>query len=252
MFAFLTAQNLHKLSESLTQETWWSEAWVRHLEKYLQAVPRAGAWLRHTLPGDVRSVVEIGGGSCRDSGYLGKKGLDAIGTDFDQKTIDYLKQRFPQSKTKFIREDAFRLSFEDRSVDATFHNGLWVLFRKDEDVRALAKEQLRVSRKLAVGMVHNAENHRLVARFQALATNDELYNIRFFTRDEVNGVLRSCGIDPRRIRLAKFGGPADKLYTWANQGRFSLSVARRLAPTLYAYQPWSFVERIAFLIDCRE
>lgn len=252
MFAFLTTTNLHKVSKSLTQEKWWSEAWVRHLETYLQAVPRAGAWLRHALPADVRSVVELGGGSCRDSAYLGNEGLEVIGTDFDQRTIDYLKQRFPQSKTKFLREDAFRLSFSDGSIDATFHNGLWVLFRQDEDVCALAKEQLRVSRKMAVGMVHNAENHRLVARFRALATNDELYSIRFFMRDEVNGVLRNCGIDPRRIRLAKFGGPADKLYTWANQGWFSLSVARWLAPRLYTYQPWSFVERIAFLIDCRE
>jgi len=58
------------MSKSFFQEqTFWSDAWVRHIESYLAAPPRCGIWLM-TNYGKNHSILECAGGSCRDSRYL--------------------------------------------------------------------------------------------------------------------------------------------------------------------------------------
>jgi len=91
------------MHEGLQRQGFWEEAWVRHLEQYLVTPPRAGLWLHSRFRLDGWRVLEIAGGSCRDSRYLAEQGVEAIGSDFDQKTLDYLAQRFPASPLTLAR-----------------------------------------------------------------------------------------------------------------------------------------------------
>jgi hypothetical protein len=234
------------MHEDLQQQGFWEDAWVRHLEDYLASPPRAGLWLRARFGLSGWSVLEIAGGSCRDSRHLAENGIAATGSDFDRKTLDWLAQRFPDSPLKLAREDAFAMRFADASVDLSIHNGFWVLFADDEPVKALLREQARVTRRVLVAMVHNADNPRIVAAFARKAKTDPLYAIRFFRRAELPALVQDSGIAWRTLRLEKFGAPIDRLLTWPGLlGR----LARWLVPRAYRFVPWRFVERIALVIE---
>lgn len=236
------------MDDQLQRQGFWEEAWVRHIEHYLRTPPRAGIWLaaRFQLAG--WRVLEIAGGSCRDSRYLAEHGVDAIGSDFDQKTLDYLAQRFPGSKLQLSREDAGALSLPDRAVDLSVHNGFWVLFADDAKIAALLREQSRVTRRVLVALVHNADNRRLVRAFARKAQTDPLYDIRFFRRGELPVLVRASAIAARRVRIEKFGGPIDRLLHWPLPVPLAGWV-QHWVPRLYRWLPWSLVERIALVVE---
>jgi hypothetical protein len=233
------------MNDDLQQQGFWEDAWVRHLEDYLRSPPRAGLWLAARFALRDWQVLEIAGGSCRDSRHLAEQGVAAIGSDFDRKTLDWLAQRFPASPLQLAREDASAMTLADGAVDLTFHNGFWVLFSDDDRVRALLREQRRVTRRVVVAMVHNADNPRIVAAFAAKAKTDPLYAIRFFRRAELPALVASSGIACQTLSLEKFGAPIDRALTWPGAlGR----AARWLVPRLYRFVPWRHVERIALVI----
>lgn len=230
----------------MQSQRFWENAWVRHLEQYLATPPRAGMWLAARFPLAGWSVLEIAGGSCRDSRYLADQGVDAMGSDFDQKTLDYLRQRFPNSPLKLMREDALQLSLPDAAVDLSMHNGFWVLIADDAKIVALLREQARVTRRVLVAMVHNADNPRVVSAFARKARTDPLYDIRFFRRTELPALVRAADLHPRAIRIEKFGGPVDRMLALPGPlGRW----AAALVPCLYRFVPWRFVERVALVIE---
>lgn len=233
------------MNEELQRETFWQDAWVRHIESYLAAPPRAGLWLAARFSMDGWRALEIAGGSCRDSRYLAKIGIDAVGSDFDSRTIDYLNRRYPNSALKLRREDAAALSFQDAAFDLTVHNGFWVLFNEDARIIALLREQARVTRRVLVALVHNAENKRLVSVFSRKAKTDPLYDIRFFRKEELRSLVQRAGLSPASIRLEKFGGPVDRgLLLPGVAGR----IASRMVPLLYRWLPWRYVERVALVV----
>lgn len=234
------------MHEGLQNQGFWEEAWVRHLEKYLKTPPRAGLWLAARFPLAGWTVLEIAGGSCRDSRYLAERGVAAIGSDFDQKTLDYLRQRFPNSPLTLAREDASALSLPSQAVDLSMHNGFWVLFSSNERVVALLREQARVTRRVLVALVHNADNSRVVAAFAREAQTDPLYDIRFFRRAELPVLVTAAGLEPRALYIEKFGGPVDRLL--ALPGVLG-HAAHWLVPRLYRFLPWRFVERIALVLE---
>jgi len=232
--------------EELQQQGFWEDAWVRHIEQYLNTAPRAGIWLAaHFALTDWR-VLELAGGSCRDSRYLAERGVQGIGTDVDQKTLDYLASRFPTSALQLRREDASALTLCDGAVDLSMHNGFWVLFQDDARIADMLKEQVRVTRRVVVALVHNADNARVVAAFKRKAATDPLYDIRFFRRSELPALVRASGVQPRRLRLEKFGGPVDRLLALPG---FLGGVARWAVPRMYRLLPWSQVERIALVLE---
>lgn len=237
------------MSSSFESENWWSDAWVRHLENYLAAPPRAGVWLAARFNLANKRILEIAGGSCRDARYLANKGLDAVGSDFDQKTLDYLAKRFPDSPLRLMREDAAQMSFQDNAFDMTFHNGFWVLFKDNEKLLEFFKEQVRVSRETLVIFVHNQHNAELVSEFAERAKQDPLYDIRFFQRDELRDICAMARIPFKRIGIEKFGGPVDQLYNLLRRLPWLPAALFRLVPWLYRLQPWSTVERIAVVIE---
>jgi len=232
-----------------TQE-FWESAWTRHIEQYLASPPRTGYWLHRRLPLEEGSVLEIAGGSCRDSRYLALQGINATGSDFERRTLDYLEGRFKDSPLKLRQADGFSLPFRDGEFLTTFHNGFWVLF-PDEDIRKLAIEQARITRRYMVVLVHNRLNSRLVDTFAAKARTDDLYRIRFFTSDEVLDLVRASGIRVRSVSVEKFGGLPDKLFSpKITRGSAAMQeIVGAIVPRLYSLQPWSRVERIACVIE---
>jgi len=227
----------------------WTDAWSRHLETYLDAVPRTGIWLERMIGGAPKTL-ELAGGSCRDSRYLFQRGWDATGSDFDDKTLAYLRQRFAALRHPLLQLDAFATGLPDRAFDLTFHNGFFVLFRDDAQIIALLREQARISRKAMVIVVHNALNQTLWKRFVRLAASDPIYDVRFFTPPEISGLVRQSGITFRKLEVRKFGGRADALYR-ARIKRLPNPIrglARHLVPRLYSLQSWTQTERIAVIV----
>lgn len=238
------------MNEVLTEESFWSDAWPRHLEAYLQAPPRCGYWLANRFSKQ-NSVLEIGGGSCRDSRFLSTVWKRSVGSDFDEETIAYLQAKFPDSKHKMLREDAFSFSFAPQSFDLTFSNGFWVLFRDDEAILRLACEQARVTGRWMIIIVHNGLNPLLRANFALKSQDDPLYDIRFFTPDEVEHLVRASGIPIRSLSIEKFGGRSDALYHSSIKGIPNPFWRRapEFVPRLYALQSWRHSERIACVVE---
>lgn len=228
-------------NQNFLHESYWSDKWQDCIEAYLKAAPRCGYWIASQFSQNL-SVLEIAGGSCRDSRYLASCGWQATGSDFDQKTLDYLRKKYPHSHHHMQREDAFSLSFADQSIDLTFSNGFWVCFSDNEKIYALIREQARVTKKYLVVLVHNAENSLLRRIFHKKAQLDPIYNIRFFTRVQLRQLIENSDIHYRSLRFCKFGGPADKLL-------FKRELTKSLVPKLYSYQPWCLAERIACIIE---
>jgi hypothetical protein len=235
--------------DGFSDESYWSEAWARHLETYLAAEPRCGRWLRSRFGLHGWSVLECAGGSCRDARFLHDCGIDAVGSDFDHRTIEYLRHRDPASAFRVMRQDASNLEFEDRSFDLVFHNGFWVLFDDDVRIRSLLVEQIRVARRVAVALVHNALNEALVSKFAERAERDSLYRIRFFTPDDLRGLVAGVSDRIRRVSIEPFGGDADRLYRLARRAPILRGLMQPLAPRLYALQRWSRTERLALVME---
>lgn len=240
------------MNSAFDDSAYWSDAWKRHIEGYLAAPPRAGFWLaRHFDPG--LTYLEIAGGSCRDSRYLASLGCKAVGSDFDEKTLQYVKSRFAESPLELVREDAFSFSFPDQAFDISFSNGFWVLFNDDQRVAQLMREQARVTRRYMIALVHNIENRRLIGTFAERAKRDSLYDIRFFNRNEIYKLLAEAGIQYKSVETFKFGGPMDRLFAPRVKGMPNVVRPRapRLVPLLYRLQSWSTTERVGWLIRLR-
>ena len=240
------------MSKVMEDEEYWSQAWRRHVDTYLAAVPRFGYWLAARYPRRMGfSFMEIAGGSCRDSQQLAETGYRAVGTDFDEKTLEYLRMRFPGSESRIRREDAFAFDLPDRGVDVTFSNGFWVLFDDDEKVLALLREQVRVTRRHAVFSTQNADNPKLIRAFAEKAKSDDLYDIRFFGRDEVVDLVRRSGVPYKSLSLHKFGGAIDMLYERSIKGAWNPfhRLAPLVVPYLYRFLPWSRMQRVVCILD---
>lgn len=237
------------MNKAFGDAAYWSDAWRRHIDRYLSAPPRTGYWIARRFSNEL-SFLEIAGGSCRDSRYLSSLGRRGVGSDFDENTLAYVRSRFPESSLVLRKEDAFALSFPDKSFDISFSNGFWILFSDDDQLVKLLREQARVTRKHIIIIVHNGDNEKLVQTFAKKATTDSLYDIRFFRRDEVASIVRKSGLDVRSIDLCKFGGPMDRLYRPKLKGLPNplRRIAPFVVPRLYELQSWPTVERIACVL----
>lgn len=233
-------------------EKFWEDSWIKHIEAYLNATPRAGVFIENYFK-NTNKLLEIAGGSCRDSRYLANRGFEATGSDFDEKTLTYLeKERFPNDILNYSKEDAFNLSFSENSFDLVFHNGFFVLFNDDESLKTMLLEQERVSRKYIVFFVHNKENDKLIRLFKKKSQEDDLYKIRFFDKDEVTAIVKNSGIKYKNIKLLKFGGMSDFFY----KKRLKKIVPNILypfrnffIPKLYQLQKWENTERICCVVE---
>lgn len=229
----------------------WSLAWEKHLENYLKAPARTGIFAKVYAKG-ITSSLELGCGSGRDSIFLSQKGISAVATDYEPTVICKLQERFKDYSVKFCIADAFDLPFHGNTFDLVFHNGFFILFNSNYDVINLIHEQKRVSKKYILILVHNKINRRLVTEFEALAPSDPVYNIRFFTKEELDQIVKSAQIKFKSIRYFKFGGKYDAFYDkWIKKiiPNLLYSFREYFIPRLYQLQRWEKTERIACLIE---
>jgi hypothetical protein len=229
------------------QETWW-KIWQRHLRNYLESPPRAGIFICEYFR-SIRNSLEVACGSSKDSIYLSKKGVFVVATDYEVRLIHHLKNRFSYSNLFYQVADAFKLPFKENAFDLVFHNGFFILFKNNNDIYALLKEQERVTRKYILFFVHNKLNLRLVNNFSKLASNDSLYNIRFFEPEEVLNIIKNSGIRLRSVKILKFGGLFDFIFSIRRMmPNLLYSFITKIIPRLYQIQPWVKTERIACII----
>jgi len=228
----------------------WQESWKQHIEEYLTTTPRAGIFIQNYFR-DIKSVLEIAGGSCRDSRYLACHGYEATGSDFDEKTLNYLQRRFSNDKLKYSKQDAFHLSFKENSFDLIFHNGFFIYF-DNEKIFQMLKEQERISKKYIVIFVHNIENRELVDNFVKKSKEDDLYNIRFFNEYEIEKIVQDSGVKYKNIQILKFGGFVDAFYRKKLKKiipNIMYPLSKFFIPKLYQLQIWENTERICCIIE---
>jgi len=161
----------------------WDDVWKKHLGSYMKAPPRTGIAIL-TYCKSVHYCLEIATGSGRDAYFLCGKGLKVTAIDYAEKTIELLKTLWPGGEIDFQAQNAFNMSFRDKSFDLSFHNGFYVLFKNDDDIIKLIREQFRVTKKYMIFLVHNVLNEKLVKRFKRKAPFDPIYDIRFFSQND--------------------------------------------------------------------
>jgi SAM-dependent methyltransferase len=230
----------------------WTGIWERHLDGYLAAPPRAGIAISQMLKGDFETVLEIACGSGRDSLFLARSGKAVTATDHNQEVISRLRGLFPHEPMIDFRVDsADALSFQKQQFDISFHNGFFGYFHDNTVIQSLLREQCRVTRKHVLFFVHNARNHNLETRFNVLSCHDPLYDLRFFTSEELLAIVKASSVNYLKIRIGKFGGPADILLSRKLRGVANplCHLAQGQLNTLYALTPLSFAEKLVCQIS---
>lgn len=179
-------RNLNKLTP-LSESKNWNEKWGEIFDNYQQDL-RHAYYIHAILKPDERKILEIGAGSFRDMAELRRRGINCEGMDFSEEAVQRAKQKFPEFSEVIHQMSAFDLPYQDKTFDMSYHNGFWVLF-DDEQIKKLLKEQVRVTKKRIVATVHNAHNQQFFDYFNKLKIDDPLYDIRFFTIDEIVGLM---------------------------------------------------------------
>lgn len=190
-------QNLNSQSSPKDWDTKWSSIF----DHYQQDL-RHAHYIRALLKKDEKSLLEIAAGSFRDMAALRRMGLDCHGMDFSGESVVRAKSAFPSFAGVIQKMSAFEFSYPDNSFDVSYHNGFWVLF-SDEQIRELAKEQARITRKRMVATVHNAHNAQFVAYFDRLKKTDPLFDVRFFRCEEMVELMQETCDDIAIIPVGK-------------------------------------------------
>lgn len=173
--------------ERLTTAEDWDNKWPDIFDHY-QNDPRHAHYINAIRRRDERRILEIAAGSFRDIALLNKGGVEGYGIDFSPEAVTRAREFYPQNAELFSVQDAFNLDFSDKFFDLSYHNGFWGLF-KEEHIQQMAIEQARVTRSRMVVTVHNAHNVGFANYFQSKQESDSLFNIRFFTVDEIEAFL---------------------------------------------------------------
>lgn len=166
----------------------WNRKWADIFDRYQNDL-RHAYYVRALLEPEEIRLLEIGAGSFRDMTELRRHGLDCEGMDFSSESVLRAQSKSPNLAPFMHQMSAFSMPFADRSFDVTYHNGFWALF-SDQQIGVLAREQARITRNRMFATVHNAHNRQFVDYFDRMKANDPLYDIRFFTVDEVSSLLR--------------------------------------------------------------
>lgn len=226
------------MRKELTCAEWWSQAWHRHYRAYVSRISLQAYYLNSILPRSARVLLELGAGSFRDTAQLNRWGYTCYGTDFSRDAVMLARQTFPEFAHQFAVAESTRLPFKDKACDICFHNGLLIYFEDNKIIEKTIMEQVRVSRIGIVCTVHNALNTQLLHRFNALAKHDPLYEIRFFTPEELISLLTPyCS----SVVLYPYG------YPWCNRvAKYSRNrhLVRLFYRLTYRHWDWTKCERI--------
>lgn len=177
----------------------WKEQWKEKAIRYLKGKPILGMLieeliLNNTLSG-VKTICEIAAGSARDSLYLGKN-ISVVATDKYNTAFEFSKEFAikMRSNTKFQQEDAFKLTFPDNSFDLVFHNGFFILFPDNKEIINLLREQIRITKKYIMIVVHNKWDFYSRLRIKHFAKKgDPLFDFRWWNLRELKRFAKPFG-----------------------------------------------------------
>jgi hypothetical protein len=173
----------------LSNKEYWDQEWPRIFDHYQQDI-RHAYYIRALKRNNEKKLLEIAAGSFRDMAALNSWGISCDGIDYSTESIERAKLHFPTLKDRIHKMNAFKMDFEDKSFDLTFHNGFWGCF-SDEEILELAKEQARISKYRMIATVHNAHNISFKQYFDKMKETDPLYSLRFFLVDEIVELMSS-------------------------------------------------------------
>ena len=178
-----------KLEIGITDKEKWNEKW-NEIFKHYQNDKRHAYYINAFIKEGVNSVLEIGAGSVRDVECLNMINVNCFGIDYSKNAVDLAKELYPKFKNKFFEGDAFNMNmFADNQFDLSYHNGFWILFNNDNDIKKLLEEQIRVTKDMVIATVQNKNNDDFVKYFDKLSIKDPLYKIRFFSIDEMIKIM---------------------------------------------------------------
>lgn len=193
----MSLQNLNPSSSAAD----WDQKWAEIFDHYQQDI-RHAHYVRALLRPDEDRILEIAAGSFRDVAALCRRGVDGEGMDFSKESVLRAQAAYPEYSARFHQMSAFSMPVPDKSFDVTYHNGFWVLF-PDEEIRALAAEQARITRKRMIVTVHNKHNSQFLGYFDRMKKADPLYDIRFFGTKEISTLLEAVCTDIEIIPVGK-------------------------------------------------
>lgn len=189
------------MTQELRTDRQWDEKW-REIFNHYQDDLRHAYYMRAIFEPSEKKILEIAAGSFRDMGTLNKWGYVCYGVDFSIEAVERAKRQYSEFEDRISFMNGFALDYANNEFDITFHNGLWIYFNDDEIVQ-LAREQQRVSRYRMAVTVHNGHNQAFVDYFRMKAETDPLYNIRFFTIDEITHFMSQVSNNIKIIPCGK-------------------------------------------------
>lgn len=226
----------------------WSKSWEARLSEYSSGIPRTGIFIKSYLK-HIKTSLELGCGSARDSIMLSSKGLEVTASDYEPTLINALKDINKDKNVVFSVVDASKTGFKDNSYDLVFHNGLFIYFN-DNEIVSMLKEHSRISAKYLLIIVHNGKNQRQKDIFAKKGETDPVYNISFFDVERLKKLLQLSEVKNKSVKFYKFGGKADILYGKKIKSlpNFLYPFREKIIPRLYQFQRWEKTERIACLV----
>jgi len=107
-----------------------------------------------------KKVLEVGGGSGRDSIRIKTLGGDVYVLDYAESSLKTIKEQIVEEDItlKLIKGDAFKLPFKDNSFDIVFHQGLIEHFRNPE---IILRENVRVLKSGGLILVDAPQRYHL-------------------------------------------------------------------------------------------
>ncbi|EJF32855.1 MULTISPECIES: class I SAM-dependent methyltransferase [Enterobacteriaceae] len=186
--------------EKLTTAEDWDHKWQDIFDHYQNDL-RHAYYIDAVRKSREKRVLEIAAGSFRDIVQLTKRGAEGHGIDFSPESVSLAKKLYPSLQDRFSVMNAFELQYPDKHFDISYHNGFWGLFA-DEDIQKMALEQARITRGRMIVTVHNAHNQSFADYFNVKKGTDSLFNIRFFTVEQMQEIL---GKVARKVTIIPVG-----------------------------------------------
>ncbi|NCA26499.1 MAG: class I SAM-dependent methyltransferase [Methylophilaceae bacterium] len=218
----------------------WNIQWNKWFGSYSKGNPRLGKWLHLSYPLKQSTVLEIGAGSGRESRYLATIARSVTCVDFSPDAVNHLSASGLPPNMVSLQANAMCLPFKDACFDLTFHKGVWILFSNDQEIILLLREQLRVTRNLALAVVQNALNKKQIREAEVKARTDPLFRFRFFSPYELQLIAERALLSTdikTKIRIRKYGSPI--LSQWLSPLG---ELGKRIAAKVYCCLPWSQIE----------
>ena len=194
------------VNKELRTREFWNNTVDIFLQSYFKSDPTFGKIIekcikKYIVPSqylhvNTMRILEIACYSGKDTRYIAQKFPDAevIGVDLSSYVVKKAQEYSNILNTKnhkLFVGDAFNLNFPDKYFDISFHNGFWIYFDDDMDIKKLWAEQKRVTKKFAVICVHNRFNlkDRVLFFNKAKFGKEKLYAIRWWDKNSLRKIL---------------------------------------------------------------